>query len=69
VTPHSIVRALPLLGLQSDSEIEGDAGVRTIGAERPDTKVAVILGVDTDLDFHVAVIWADAWARPACQQT
>jgi transposase len=30
--------------------------VRTIGAERPDTEVAVILGVDTHLDFHVAVV-------------
>jgi transposase len=29
--------------------------VRTIGAERPNTEVAVILGVDTHLDFHVAV--------------
>jgi len=27
----------------------------TIGAERPDTEPAVILGVDTHLDFHVAV--------------
>ena len=27
----------------------------TIGAERPDGEVAVILGVDTHLDFHVAV--------------
>ena len=27
----------------------------TIGAERPDTKVEMILGVDTHLDFHVAV--------------
>jgi transposase len=27
----------------------------TIDAERPDTKVEVILGVDTHLDFHVAV--------------
>lgn len=27
----------------------------TIGAERPDTEVAVILGVDTHLEFHVAV--------------
>ena len=27
----------------------------TIGAERPDTEVAVILGVDTHLDFHVGV--------------
>jgi transposase len=29
--------------------------VRTIGAERPDTEFAVILGVDTHLDFHTAV--------------
>jgi transposase len=29
--------------------------VRTIGAERPNTEVAVILGVDTHLEFHVAV--------------
>jgi transposase len=29
--------------------------VTTIGAERPDTEVAVVLGVDTHLDFHVAV--------------
>ena len=27
----------------------------TIGAERPHTEVALILGVDTHLDFHVAV--------------
>jgi hypothetical protein len=26
-----------------------------IGAERPETKVEVILGVDTHLDFHTAV--------------
>jgi transposase len=29
--------------------------VRTIGTEKPDTQNAVILGVDTHLDFHVAV--------------
>jgi transposase len=29
--------------------------VTTIGAEGPDTEVAVILGVDTHLDFHAAV--------------
>ena len=29
--------------------------MRTIGAERPNTEVAVILGVDTHLDFHTAV--------------
>jgi transposase len=31
------------------------ADVTMIDAERPDTKVEVILGVDTHLDFHVAV--------------
>src|SRR3712207_5036430 len=34
---------------------KGAWDVTTIGAERPDTEVAVILGVDTHLDFHVAV--------------
>ena len=38
----------------------------TIAAETPNTEVAVILGVDTHLDFHVAVtvnhLWADGWA-------
>ena len=29
--------------------------MRTIGAERPDTEPTVIVGVDTHLDFHVAV--------------
>jgi transposase len=29
--------------------------VKTIGTERPDTELAVILGVDTHLHFHVAV--------------
>jgi hypothetical protein len=46
--------------------------VRTIGVERPDTKVGVILGVDTHLDFHVAVaidhLGREAWASPACQR-
>ena len=27
----------------------------TLGTHRPDTKVEVILGVDTHLDFHTAV--------------
>ncbi len=44
----------------------------TISAERPDTEVAVILGVDTHLDFHVAVavdhLGRGAWASPACQR-
>jgi hypothetical protein len=34
---------------------KGVWNVRTIGTEKPDTEVAVILGVDTHLDFHVAV--------------
>jgi transposase len=34
---------------------KGAWDVRRIGAERTDTKVEVILGVDTHLDFHVAV--------------
>ena len=44
----------------------------TIGAERPNTEVAVILGVDTHLDFQVAVavdhLGREAWASPACQR-
>jgi len=46
--------------------------VTTIGAERPDTEVAVILGVDTHLDFHAAVavdhLGREAWASRACQR-
>ncbi len=34
---------------------KGAWDVTTIGAERPDTEVAVILGVDTHLDSHTAV--------------
>ena len=34
-----------------------------IGAERPDTEPAVILGVDTHLDFHVAVAVDDLGRR------
>jgi transposase len=37
--------------------------VRTISAERPEKEVAVILGVDTHLDFHVAVV-VDHLGRP-----
>ena len=44
----------------------------TIGAKRPETKVEVILGVDTHLDFHVAVavdhLGREAWASRACQR-
>jgi transposase len=56
MTPHSIVRSLLFLGLRSDRDVERScANVTTIGAEKPNTEVAVILGVDTHLDFHVAV--------------
>src|ERR687896_2721002 len=52
---------------------KGAWDVRTIGAERPNTEVALIVGVDTHLDFHVAVgvdhlgrrLWASrAYQRP-----
>jgi hypothetical protein len=42
-------------GREVTATSEGAWDVTTIGAERPDTEVAVILGVDTHLDFHVAV--------------
>jgi transposase len=55
VTPHSIVRSLLLLGWKVTATLKGAWDVTMIGAERPDTRVGVILGVDTHLDFHVAV--------------
>src|ERR687897_2707124 len=55
MTPHSIVRSLPLLGWKVTATSKGAWDVTTIGAERPNTGVAVIVGVDTHLDFHVAV--------------
>jgi hypothetical protein len=55
VTPHSIVRTLLLLGWKVTAPSKGAWDVTMIGAERPETKVEVILGVDTHLDFHVAV--------------
>jgi transposase len=43
-------------GLEVMARSKGDRDVTKIGAERPDTtEVAVILGVDTHLDLHVAV--------------
>jgi hypothetical protein len=46
--------------------------VTTIGAKRPDTLVAVILGVDTHFDFYVAVavdqLNRETWASRACQR-
>jgi transposase len=55
VTPHSIVRSLLLLGWKVTATLKGAWDVTMIGAERQETKVEVILGVDTHLDFHVAV--------------
>ena len=37
----------------------------TLGTQRPDTKVEVILGVDTHLDFHTAVAAVDHLGREA----
>jgi hypothetical protein len=46
--------------------------VRTIDAERQADQIEVILGVDTHLDFHVAVVLdhlgREAWASPACRR-
>jgi hypothetical protein len=66
VTPHStFVRSLLLLGWKVTARSKGAWDVRAIGAERPATKVEVILGVDTHLDFHMAVamdhLGREAW--------
>jgi transposase len=45
----------PAPRVEATATSKGAWDVRTIGAERPNTKVAVILGVDTHLDFHVVV--------------
>jgi transposase len=55
VTPHSIVLSLLLLGWKVTATSKGAWDVTMNGAEGPDTLVEVILGVDTHLDFHVAV--------------
>ena len=72
MTPHSIVRSLLLLGWKVTATLKGAWDVTMIGTERPETKVEVILGVDTHLDFHVAVamdhMGREAWASPACQR-
>jgi hypothetical protein len=72
VTPHSIVRPLPLIGWKLLATAKGADDVTMIGAERPDTEVETILGVDTHLDFHVAVaidhLGREAWASRACQR-
>jgi hypothetical protein len=72
VTPHSIVLSLLLLGWKVTATAKGAWDVTMIGAERPDTLVEVILGVDTHLDFHVAVavdhLGREAWASRACQR-
>jgi transposase len=55
VTRHSIVRPLLLIGWKLLATAKGADDVTMIGAEKPDTEVETILGVDTHLDFHVAV--------------
>jgi transposase len=56
VTRHSIVRSLPLLGWwKLLTRAKGADDMTMIGTERPDTEVETILGVDTHLDFHMAV--------------
>jgi transposase len=55
VTRHSIVRSLPLIGWKLLATAKGADDMTMIGAERPDTEVEMILGVDTHLEFHVAV--------------
>ena len=73
MTPHStFVRSLLLLGWKVTATLKGAWDVTMIGTERQETKVEVILGVDTHLDFHVAVamdhMGREAWASPACQR-
>ena len=56
MTPHStFVRSLLLLGWKLLAKAKGADDVMTIGVERPDTEVEVIVGVGTHLEFHVAV--------------
>jgi hypothetical protein len=55
VTRHSIVRPLLLLGWKPMARAKGADDVTMMSAERSDTEVETILGVDTHLDFHVAV--------------
>src|SRR5918994_6557974 len=61
----------PAPRVEVTATLKGAWDVTTIGAEMPDTEVAVILGVDTHLHFHVAVavdhLGREAWASPACQ--
>jgi hypothetical protein len=64
VTRHSIVRSLPLIGWKLLATAKGADDVTKIDVERPDTEVETIPGVDTHLDFHVAVdhLGREAWA-------
>jgi hypothetical protein len=55
VTRHSIVRSLLLIGWKLLTTAKGADDVTMIGTEGPDTEVETILGVDTHLDFHLAV--------------
>ena len=53
MTRHSIVRSLLFLGWKLLATAKGAFDVTMMGAERPETGVVVILGVDTHLHFHV----------------
>ncbi len=55
MTRHSIVRSLLLIGWKPLTTAKGADDVTMIGTEGPDTEVETILGVDTHLDFHLAV--------------
>ena len=59
MTPHSIVRSLLFLRWKLLATVKGADDVTMTGAERPETGFAVILGVDTHLDFGVRPLGAD----------
>ena len=68
MTLHStFVRSLLPLGSKLMATAKGAWDVRTIGAEIPDTEVAVILGVDTHLETSTWrwpwTIWAEKPGR------
>jgi hypothetical protein len=71
LTAHSSVHSCSS-GRELTAVSKGAWDVTKIGAERPETEVAVLLGVDTHLDFHVAVavdhLGREAWASPARQR-
>jgi hypothetical protein len=74
MTPHStFVRSLLLLGWKGTATSNGAWDVTMIGTERPDSKVEVILGVDTSRrpcrgDCRPFSGHREAWASWACQR-